>query len=309
MAQNTLLDIVTMNGADGVVGLIEEAHRYHPELEFGAARTIKGTSYKTLVRTAVPVGAFRDANEGAAYVKSTYVNRRFETYIFNPRWKVDKAVADRHEDGALALIGQEAEGIVEGALQGLSKQFYYGTETAYGGQAKGFPGLIDAVDSSKVLDATGSTAVSTSSCWAVKFGAQNVQWLYGAGGDFGMDVPKIETVQDSNSLDYTAYTQEMLAYPGLQVASNLSLGRIHNLTTQAGKMLTDDLLAEFLTLFLTGRQPDMLLCTRIQLEELRKSRTATNATGEPAPRPDSFMGIPIRTTESLSDIEAVNYGI
>ena len=59
MAVTTLLDIAKANGSDAAVGLIEEVMTYSPEVSRGAARTIKGLSYKTLVRTTLPTAAFR----------------------------------------------------------------------------------------------------------------------------------------------------------------------------------------------------------------------------------------------------------
>ena len=87
MAMTTLLDIAKANGSDGVVGLIDEATKAHPELTLVAARTIKGLNYKTLVRTANPTVGFRNANEGTAATKGTYENRLVETYNLNPRWE------------------------------------------------------------------------------------------------------------------------------------------------------------------------------------------------------------------------------
>src|SRR5258708_5520975 len=102
MPSPTLLDIAIMNGSDMAVGLVEETIRAVPEVLKGAARTIKGTQYKTLVRTNLPTVGFRAANEGSPTSKSIYENRLFETFILNPNWTCDKAVADSHEDGAAA---------------------------------------------------------------------------------------------------------------------------------------------------------------------------------------------------------------
>jgi hypothetical protein len=44
---------------------------------------------------------------------------------------------------------------------------------------------------------------------------------------------------------------------------------------------------------------------RRSLSQLRKSRTATNATGTPAPIPREVEGIPIIVTEALSSTEAI----
>ena len=100
---NTLLDIAKRNSADSAVGLIDEAITgFMPEIKFGAARSINGLNYKTLVRTELPSVAFRNANEGSTESKGKTVQRLVETYIMNPQWTADKAVADRSEDGAAA---------------------------------------------------------------------------------------------------------------------------------------------------------------------------------------------------------------
>ena len=137
MAVTTLLDIAKANGSDAAVGLIEEVQTYAPEVMLGAARTIKGLSYKTLIRTALPTTAFRNANEGVAASKSTWENRVIECFTLNPRWECDKAVADRYEDGAQAFIALEADGIMRAAMLTLGSQFYYGVSN----DAKGFPGV------------------------------------------------------------------------------------------------------------------------------------------------------------------------
>ena len=109
----TLVDIATANGSDQVVGLVDEAAKAHPEITLGAARTISGINYKTLVRTAVPTVAFRDLNEGAAIVKGTYENRLVECFTLEVPWEADKAVADRYEDGAEAYLALEAGAMME----------------------------------------------------------------------------------------------------------------------------------------------------------------------------------------------------
>jgi len=304
MAVLSLLDIAKMNGSDGLVGLIDEASQHSPEVRLAPARTISGINYKTLTRKTVPSAAFRDAADGTDPVKGTYENKTVETFILNPRWELDKAIADRHEDGAEALIALEAGAIMEGAFQQLAAQFYYGTDTTYKGHAKGFPGLIDSYDSTNmVVDAAGTTATTGSSLWAVQFGPRAVQWVYGNGGALDMGDPRIETITGANSKSLTGYVQELLAYPGLQVSSQDVLGRIKKLTEDSGKGLTDDLIADLLSKFKVGMVPDMLLCTRRSLKQLQQSRTATNNNGAPAPFPTEAFGVPLVVTESLSNVE------
>jgi hypothetical protein len=302
MAMPTLLDIAKANGSDGVVGLIDEATKAHPELTLVAARTIKGLNYKTLVRTANPTVGFRNANEGTAATKGTYENRLVETYILNPRWECDKAVADRYEDGPEAYIALEASAILEAAMQTLASQFYYGT----GADAKGFPGLLAAYDATNmVVDAAGTTDSTCSSVWALRFGPINVIWVYGNGGSMELSDVAEQRILDGSQNPFTAYVQELLAYPGLQVASLWSIGRIKKLTADVGKGLTDDLIADLLSKFPVGVRPDVLLMSRRSLRQLQDSRTATNATGAPAPFPTESFGVPVAPTDAITNTETL----
>lgn len=299
MAMPTLLDIAVINAADPTVGLIEEATQSHPEITMGAARTIPGQSYKTLVRTSLPTVSFRNANEGTAVSKSTFQNRRVETFVLNPPWECDRAVADRDIDGPEECVAREAVGILESAFQTLARQLYYGPSAK--GDAKGFPGFVDAVDTvNMVVDATG-TGSEASSVWAVKWGDRDVRWVWGEHGLLQVEDPILVRLTDGSSNPYMAYHQELLAYPGLQVGSKFSIGRIKNLTT--GKGLTDDLCFDLLETFPTGKKPDMFLMTRRSQGQLRKDRTATNATGAPAPIPTEVGGVPIYTTEGILNTE------
>jgi len=307
MTRPTLLDIAKANGSDAAAGLIDEAAKVHPEITIGEARTIKGINYKTLVRTAVPTGSsFRDANEGVAAVKGTYENRLVECFIFNKRWECDKAVADCYEDGPEAYIALEADAILEGGFQDLSAQFYYGTDATHG-NAKGFPGLLQAYDSTnRVVDAGGTTAATGSSVWAVKFGPKAVQWVLGRNGLVDMTDPREESVLDSGAVNkFTAYVQELLLRPGLQVGSQRYVVRIKKITADSTKTLSDALLAQALGKFPAGVRPDVWFMTTRSLMQLQASRTATTPTGQPAPIPDQAFNIPIAVTEALSDVEAL----
>lgn len=313
----TVLDLAKRNGSDAVVGIVEEAIRATPEVSglnpdtgivipnVGDARTISGTSYKTLIRTAIGAVGFRDGNQGQASIKSTYANRLVETFIMNPRWDVDRAIADKSEDGWQVLMADEAFGALQGSMQQLGRQFYYGRNTAaaLGGNAKGFGGLIDVVDSSYVVDAGGTTADTGSSVWAVCFGRQKVQWVYGKNGSMDPTEVDIRDVRDADGNPYSAYFQEMLLYPGLQVSSSRYVARIKKLTEDSGKGLTDARLSALMEKFPVGVRPDVIFMTKRSRRQLRDSRTASNDTGKEAPLPMDYDGIPIAVTESISNTE------
>lgn len=313
----TILDIAKRNGSDMIVGLIDETTKAVPEVSgihpesgivipgVGDSRTIQGTSYKTLIRTGLPTVGFRDGNQGAASGKSRYENRLVETFIMNPRWDVDKAIADKSEDGWQILMADEAAGQIAAGIQQLGRQFYYGRNTAaaLGGHAKGFAGLIDVVDANYVVDAGGTTADTGTSVWAVKFGPKAVQWIYGANGSMDPTEVSQRDVRDADGNPYTAYFQELFLYPGLQVTSPRFIARIKKLTEDSGKGLTDARLSALLEKFPVGVRPDAIFMTKRSRRQLRDSRTATNDTGKEAPLPSDYEGIPIVVTESISITE------
>lgn len=315
----TVMDVVKQNGSDGFVGLVDETIRLTPEINLGAARTIKGLQYKTLIRTALPGVGFRYANEGGTVSKSTYENRNVETFILDPRIEVDKATADKHEDGPEAMIALEGDGVMQASLQLLAKTFYYGTRVAYtgdinpgtDGKAKGFPGLIDFVDTSLVSDRAGSAVNGGSvlwrtSVWGVKFGPQYLQWVFGANGEMAMEPTRVGDAFDANGKRFTAYITELLAHPGLQMIHTYSVGRIKNITNEANKGLTDNVLGAWLAQFPAAFTPDIILANRQAIESLRSSRTATNVTGTPAPTPTDYEGIPIIKTDMISNAEGAD---
>jgi hypothetical protein len=308
-SQNTLLDIAIMNGSDMVTGLVEETIKAVPEIAIGAARTIKGLNYRTLVRTVLPTVAFRAANAGASTSKGTYENRLFETYLLNPYWICDKAVALACEEGPAQFIAWEAQGIMESTWQYLGKQFYYGntdTSWANANDKLGCPGLLQGYDTTNMeVDATGTTASTGSSAWLVRFGPRDITWVYGDNGQLALSPLREQTVLDGSSNPYTAFIQEILARPGIQFTRTYAACRIKNLTADSGKGLTDALISKALAKFPVGLPPDYLFCTRRSLQQLQASRTATTPTGSPAPIPTDSFGIPVLPTDSISNTETI----
>lgn len=317
MGLPTILDIVVRNGSDAVAGLIDETTKVHPELTKVPARTIRGINYKTRVRTALGsvTPGFRDINAGVASVKNTYENRLVEAFPLEAFWQADKQQADSSEDGAAAYVAEEAGGVMEGQMQGLASQFYYGRTIA----AKGHPGLIEAYDSvNMVVDAGGTTATTGSSVWFVRFGPKDVIWVWGNEGQIAV-TPDLTTalanpirIADPNdsTKSLLAYVQTLTGRVGLQVGSTRAICRIKKLTADSGKGLTDALVSDALAKFPAGLGPNACFMTQRSMAQLQKSRTATTAKGGAAEFPRTLMGvdgqeIPILVTDAILNTEAL----
>lgn len=310
-AYPTMLDIAKKNGSDAVVGLIDETIRVHPELTLIAARSITGMFYKTRVRTALgrTTGSFRAANQGTAPIIHQYENRVVETYIMSPRFVVDQAIADKYEDGREAYIAEEGTGIMEGEMQGLSNQFYYGS--GVGGNTAGFPGLLQQYDrTAHEVDAGGTSANTGSSIWLFRTGIQDVRWVFGQNGQMSLAPVRIQSIDDGSGTGnmFEAYITSFNAYPGLQVGSQRTVVRIKNVTADAGKTLTDALINKALGMFPAGMGPNVITMSQRSLIQLQGSRTATTPTGAQAVFPTTYKGldgtdIPVKVTEAISTTE------
>lgn len=307
MSMPTLLDIAKLNGNDAVVGLVDEASRAHPEISRVPSRTVRGKGYSFPVLTALgnSSGSFRLANAGSTPHKGVYEQRSIECSIIEPRWECDKAVADSYEDGWEAFVAKEGAATLEGEMQGLASQFYYGTTA---GSSSGFKGLIDQYDSTNmVVDAAGTTGSTGSSVWLVKFGPQGVQWVWGNNGQLELSPVRIADVVDpaASTKRFTAYVQTMVARPAVALHSRLAAVRIKKLTADSGKTLTDALLIQAMLKFPAGVTPDVIFMNRRSLGQLQASRTATSPVGSPPPLPTDFFGIPIAVTDAILSTESL----
>jgi len=308
----TLLDIAKLNGRDMEVGLIEENLKYAPEVAKVPTRIIKGTAYHATIRTSLPEGGgFRSANEGVTAGKSTFKKQLVECFLYSKLLKADTSVLNAGEDDSEeSLKTLESSGGLKSAFDYLGEQFYYGV----GFDAKGFPGIRSMSNPELELDATGNTADTASSVYGVKFGVQNVHFIFGNKKALHFQEWWKQLANDGTGKEYAALCSNLDVWMGLANGSKYSVGRLKNLTAQDGKGVTDAKLEELKSKYPVGEKPDFWMMNRRSLFQLQKSRsTVINATGAKsktgeevfAPEPVSAAGIPIIVTESIRDTDPV----
>jgi hypothetical protein len=309
----TLLDIAKTNGSDKTVGLVEENLNAAPELTVLPARGIDRINFKTLTRTAYPTTAFRAANEGVEPTKSTYVNKFFETYYYDGQMEMDAAIASADEQGEAHALSMEADGHARAFLLTAGKQVWYGNTVGGQGDTKGFPGAIDVVDSTLVIDAAGTTANTGSSVYFVVALPKFFEMIVGRNTVMNVGEWRKQTITRS-SKELTAWKNSMEGYIGAAFYSKYAVVRIKNLTADSGKGLTDSLLNQALALFPIGVQPTHIFMNRRSRSQLQAGRTVTlfgQGTTAPvnqgvtAPIPTEAYGIPIITTDSILNTEPI----
>jgi hypothetical protein len=314
----TLLDITKMSGTDQAVGIVEEVPTFAPEIDALKGRAIKGTTYKALVRTALPGGpTFRRANEGTAVVASRWDQRVNQTFYLDAQMRVDEAVLDSSEFGPEWVLANEASGVAKQKMIALGSQFYYGNPSTTDFGFAGLTYLYDTTNMEVLANATGALGATTSSAWLVVNMPDCVEFIYGnnQGLQLKQWVPQYVTATNAQ---YRAFLNNLSGYIGLSFNYTRSVCRIKNLTalgTASTQGLSDELIAQAISKFPVGTVPTHIFCSRAQRLRLQASRTPvlTSTTGKTAITASSALqyasvptesnGIPIYVTDSILDTE------
>lgn len=267
-----------------------------------------GTVHKYTKETGAPVVGFRAENAGRDFDHSVDTLVTVNLKILDFGWQVDKAVADAwRKGGRNALIAREGRRHLREAFFVAEQQYLNGT---VGGLADGFAGFadssgLDGLADEMVVNAGGTTINTASSVYFVRLGEDDVTGVMIDGNSLELGSTVVQNAIDGTGKNYPVYYTPGCSWLGIQIGGARSIGRICNLTEDSGKGLTDDLIYSMLERFPVGMEPNLAICTRRSREQLRKSRTATNATGAPAPIPMEVAGIPLLTTDALSNTEAL----
>jgi hypothetical protein len=120
---------------------------------------------------------------------------------------------------------------------------------------------------------------------------------------------------DSGSTWLPGRVADLCGWIGLQLGNANCVGRIANLTADSTKTLTDAKIAQWLSQFPVGYQPDRLFMSRRSAYQLQSSRTVVlngGGTGKVggaseviAPTPTEAFGIPITVTDSILNTDAI----
>lgn len=305
----TLADLLTVNDAALEPFEISDLVQAVPLLMALPAATTDGNTYKYLKETGAVTVGFREVNVGRDYSASADTAVTATLKLLDASFRVDKALADQYKNGPSAHVAREAARHLRAALYELEEQVIYGTAN----EADGFAGLaenaaFDATTDDMVIDAEGTTESTGSSVWLLNAPGdfRGVHVVVGQDGRIDIDETITQEVDDSAGAHYTAYYTPILGWAGLAVGGAYSAARICNLTEDSGKGLTDALIYQAIELFPVDRQSGLIIVmNRRSRRQLRSSRTATNATGVPAPIPTEVEGFPIITVETIGNTETL----
>jgi len=264
-----------------------------------AVEASNGTLHKYNKLSTEPTVGFRSLNDGRDhdYTVRTTVTETLQ--ILDASFDMDAAIYNPE------LAAMEGRSHLQSAFAKAERQIFYGTSA--NGDSAGFNGFYNSADlnalaDEMVISAGGSSAGVQSSVYLIRAtpDATGVCSVFGNGGDISIG-GAYQSMIEGASGRYDAWVVPIVAYMALQLGSKYSAARIANVETA----LDDDKIYEALSLFPASLQPTHICMNRTALKLLRASRTSTNATGAPAPRPTEVEGIPIIVSDQIVQTEAV----
>lgn len=308
ITNKTLAELVVLNDANladiDVNDLLIDA----PFLRaLAAVPASNGTDHKWVKQTGLPTATFRSMNAGRNMTKSSETLMTINLKMMDATVTLDQGWAQGYKGGVEAAIAREATRSLQDAFFKTEQQLLIGT---VGASASGFSGLADtltALATTGVVNGVGAGAGTNNrtSIYLVRSSENDIATV--VGNDGLISIGEIgSTMIDSGSQSlYPAYFAPIIAWMGMQYGSIYSAARICNISMSGTTSAVNDaLIYSGIAKFPSGRQPTHIVMNRDVLEKLRASRTATNATGMPAPRPTEVEGIPIVVTDAITNTEA-----
>lgn len=307
MAVLTTADVLKINASEELAGLIDEAVKSNPEIAYFAASPITKNSFKTLVATALPSVGFRSPGNWRTFSDGTLDTRTVDCKYLDASWVVEKSLAEQADWGAEMVCAYQAQSHLNAAFFLVAQETWYGTLADPNG-FNGIGNFIGGTGDYFVNANPGETTLAdTSSVFLVRTGMDGVQYCWGSNGQLTEGEIRDVLLADKGDALTGAWAtaQEIGGWCGLQIADRNAVCQIGNISATASKNgLTDNMIYDALSRFPVGRGPTAIFMSRRSLKQLRQSRTATNATGAPAPIPTEVEGIPIYVTDAISNAES-----
>ncbi|MFO0943028.1 MAG: hypothetical protein U0930_20005, partial [Pirellulales bacterium] len=265
-----------------------------------------GTEHKYVKETGAPTVGFRAPNTGRSRSKSGDTSVTETLKYLDCAFHMDKAIAGSNPKGVDYVMAREGRRHLRAGFAAAERQIFDGT----GSDALGYAGLRDnaglnGLNDAMVINAGYTTAGQPKNdVWLIRVDMDtDVCLLIGNGGNLKIDPYYEQAVTDGSGNLFQAFVQDCSAWLGLQIAGAKSIARICNINANAGataNILTDSLLEQAFELFPSEAPPTHIVTHRRMVSQLKRSRTATRADGQAAPRPEDYEGIPIVMTDNLT---------
>lgn len=311
MADNpySLAKLITINDENLSGGVTDELLEGAPLVAaLSAIAASNGTQHKYLqYDTPMATIGFRALNDGREHGSTSDTAVSIDCQILDASFTTDVQTARGYRFGVESFLERESRRALRTAFATLERQVINGTAGSSFSDANGFEGMTDslaALSNEMVVGAGGSTNLTSVYVIRSADPMTTAAVVTGNDGNIQIDPSVVQRIAGSTTGWLGAYFTNISSYYAYQHASKYSVARLANVdSASATPVVTDDALADVISLFPSDRQPTMIAMNRTSLAQLRKSRTATNQTGAPAPYPTEVFGFPIVVTDQIANDE------
>lgn len=262
-----------------------------------------GTSHKFLKETGAPTVGFRAVGDGIDRSKSTDTAVTVDLKVLDAGFYIEAALARSNPKGIDYVLNRESRRMLRAAFSIGERQLFYGTAV----DAAGFAGLADDATNLKYLNsamvkAAGTPAVNQTltDVWLIRTTDDErfLNLVLGNDGEIAVGDYYQQMIVGANSKARNCYVQPIEGWMTLATESTKAVARIVNIDDSACP-LTDAILDRAIELFDENNPPTHIIMNKRSRRQLKNSRTATTATGAPAPTPLDHDGIPILVSKSI----------
>lgn len=286
------------------------------------------TGHRTTVRTGLPSVAWRKLNYGVTQSKSTTVTVDDTCGMLEAFGQADKDLVELNGTGAAFRLS-ESTAFIESMNQAMATTLFYGdSETnpeRFLGLAPRFSTISGATNGQNIISAGTVTGGDGTSIWLVGWGENTVHGIFPKGSTAGLQHEDLglDTVTDAAGGKYRAYLDRYQWKCGMALRDWRYVVRIPNIDVSA--LIADTAgttvkLIEYMSRAI-DRIPNFGSCRPVfymnrtvfsilRIQALNKSNNALaieqglDQFGNPIRGGLSFMGIPIRRVDAITNTEA-----
>ncbi len=209
--------------------------------------------HEFVFRESIPAGAWRQANQGVPYAKSTTGKARISFGSLEGYSQVDRLIAE--DSGDIALFRENEDvSFIEGMGQTMASTYFYGNTAVTPAEFMGLSGFYNTIASAQnganILSGGGSGSSNTS-FWLICHGERTIFSVFPRGSKAGlMQEDKGDTVPGFDALGnrFEAYTSWFRHQMGVCPMDWRQVVRIANIDTTTAGLAGSNALDIFATL-------------------------------------------------------------
>jgi hypothetical protein len=291
----TLANLIKVNDANALdLGLSDLLQNANLLRNLYAMPASNGTQHKYVKRTTAPSAGKRAANDGLDRTFGADTTVTIDLGFYDADHIVDVAIAKGYKKGDKAYIAREIPSQIQSLMWKAEQDVI-----------ADFAAAIPLTTNAMFVNGGASTGSVNSSVYAIRSnGEKEIAIVIGNEGEVTVGDTSVSLTQGANSKTLSVYVTPVNGYLKVQLGSVYSLARLGNLDASSNK-LTDAKIANLINLAPADRPFTHLVMNRRSLAQLQAARTATNATGAPAPFPTEAFGIPIIVTDAIVSTETI----